>query len=1145
MSQSTTQTTATGHNPDAWQTLKIGAGGFVTGIDVADDGTKVVRTDVNGAYVYDDATQSWRPLVTANSMANLAGMNDTGGSGVYEIQIAASDSSRVYMTYLGQVYRSDDKGQHWTATSLKPIAADSNDNFRTAGQKMAVDPHDPDTVIVGSSRDGLFITHDGGATWAAVASIPTGDWVASLNCYPGVSGIQFDPGSADASGHSQIAYASSYGNGVYMTTDGGASWTHVDGGPTNVYYSAIAADGTYYAIGDNQSSLWQLEDGHWTLLRTTALNNFTNVAIDPFNNDHVVINISSGTPSESLDGGKTWVDSNGGTTGASADQPGWITTIHGWLSSGGLVFDPVEQGKIWLAAGDGVWQGDTSTPFSQLPDGIHWEVKSAGIEELVANDIVVSTSGHPVLASWDRAFFYVDDADTYATDYSVPNGQKFSAGWSLDYASSDPDFVVGLASWWGSQSSGYSTDGGKTWQTFESYPSTVNIGGSIAASTPDNIIWSPANKQAPYYTLDGGKSWHEIDLPGMDSWDALHWAYYLNRTTVTADRVEPNTFYLYHAQGKEGGVFRTTDGGVSWEKVFSGEISSFSTFNAKIQSVPGDAGGLYFTGGHQDGVGSSGQGFFHSTDGGETWAAVPNVTEVYCFGYGASATPDGPPALFIAGFVGGVYGIWQSDDEGHSWANLGTFPDGNLVSVSTISGDPEVYGQVYVGLAGGGYLYLPGHDPIPPTVVDKSGTAEAISSGSESAVAEPVNHAPDADASQAIAVNAGASSSWAALGATDADNDQLGYVVKTGDGPSRGTVELDQKSGTFRYTADRGAAGTDRFIVEISDGKGGVAEQAIEVTVNKGINTTQLGSGLGVWNESTSGALLEGGDMSDLIYGNAGADTLDGGLNGDSMIGGAGDDTYIVDNIADGILETWNQGTDTVKASIEYRLGNHIENLKLTGSGDIDGHGNQFDNHIVGNSGANALNGNIGDDVLDGGAGADRLFGGSHNDTLYGGDGVDVLNGCGGDDIGYGDAGDDRLYGQEGDDSLYGGEGKDMLKGDAGADRLSGGAGKDMFEYRNASESTTGAMDHILDFNTAEGDVINLRQIDANTDRLGDQRFSWIDTEAFHHVAGELRYEVAEGGALLQGDVNGDGKADFALMIEGITDLANAGNILL
>ena len=173
-------------------------------------------------------------------------------------------------------------------------------------------------------------------------------------------------------------------------------------------------------------------------------------------------------------------------------------------------------------------------------------------------------------------------------------------GWSVDYASSNPSVVVGISDWWGVENSGLSLDGGVTWQKFATMPSFAlnSIGGSIAAASESNFLWAPSGNHAPAYTLDGGLTWNIISLPGKTEWSAFHYAYYLDRTTVTADRVQPNTFYLYDVAT---GVYRSTDGGVNWSKVFSGPVSAWSGWNAKIEAVPGKAGELFFTAGPQAG----------------------------------------------------------------------------------------------------------------------------------------------------------------------------------------------------------------------------------------------------------------------------------------------------------------------------------------------------------------------------------------------------------------------------------------------------------------------------------------------------------------------------------------------------------------
>jgi len=125
-----------------------------------------------------------------------------------------------------------------------------------------------------------------------------------------------------------------------------------------------------------------------------------------------------------------------------------------------------------------------------------------------------------------------------------------------------------------------------------------------------------------------------------------------------------------------------------------------------------------------------------------------------------------------------------------------------------------------------------------------------------------------------------------------------------------------------------------------------------------------------------------GGAGNDTVSGGAGNDTLDGGTGNDSLSGGAGDDTYLVDATGDSVIESANEGIDTVQNAVTYTLGAEVENLTLTGSSALSGTGNALDNVLTGNSANNTLTGNLGNDTLNGGAGADTLRGGTGND-LY------------------------------------------------------------------------------------------------------------------------------------------------------------------
>src|SRR5271157_291521 len=221
-----------------WQPLRIGAGGWLVGMDIAPDGTKVVRADTYGAYLW-NGTQ-WQQLVTSTSMP-AADVTVYNAAGVYEIRIAPSNSNRLYMMYNGSVYGSDNKGSTWTKTAFATVTGcDANDNYRINGQKMAIDPANPDVVYAGTTLNGVWYTSNAGAAWAQVSTIPIGG-------AGGITGIAFDPTSGTTAGKTNTVYVCSWGNGVYVSANAGASFTKPTGSPTTVNNATVASDGVYYA----------------------------------------------------------------------------------------------------------------------------------------------------------------------------------------------------------------------------------------------------------------------------------------------------------------------------------------------------------------------------------------------------------------------------------------------------------------------------------------------------------------------------------------------------------------------------------------------------------------------------------------------------------------------------------------------------------------------------------------------------------------------------------------------------------------------------------------------------------------------------------------------------------------------------------
>ncbi|CAB1080839.1 hypothetical protein D1AOALGA4SA_8512 [Olavius algarvensis Delta 1 endosymbiont] len=147
------------------------------------------------------------------------------------------------------------------------------------------------------------------------------------------------------------------------------------------------------------------------------------------------------------------------------------------------------------------------------------------------------------------------------------------------------------------------------------------------------------------------------------------------------------------------------------------------------------------------------------------------------------------------------------------------------------------------------------------------------------------------------------------------------------------------------------------------------------------------------------------------------------------------------------------------------------------------------------------------------------------------------MGGGSGDDILDGGSGDDALSGGEDDDILIGGDGNDELTGGGGTDQLTGGMGADRFEFDDAAGSPPSVPDLVFDFNAMQGDRIDVSGIDAISGTAEHDEFIFVGNDAFSGSAGELRFVHDASDGLLEGDINGDGMADFSIELLGVTSL--------
>ena len=299
-----------------------------------------------------------------------------------------------------------------------------------------------------------------------------------------------------------------------------------------------------------------------------------------------------------------------------------------------------------------------------------------------------------------------------------------------------------------------------------------------------------------------------------------------------------------------------------------------------------------------------------------------------------------------------------------------------------------------------------------------------------------------------------------------------------------------------------------------------------------------------------------GGD--DRLEGGAGNDELDGGIAADELRGGAGSDLayYGLSDAAVRIDLTTGQG-----------FGGHADGDRLFGIENVEG--STRGDTLLGNAADNRLIGREGNDVVAGGDGNDVIVGGDGRDILDGGGGVDILDygsaavpvtvnlatgfvlegafqtdTIAGFERIVGSAFADFLVGSVGANTVSGGAGDDLLEGGLGRDELTGGAGADRFRFHAIAESgnTAATRDLVRDFHRADGDHLDLDNVDASTSTPGDQTLTFIGRNAFT-AEGQVRFFHEGDSTVVEVNTAGGSGADMQVELVGRVQLA-AGDFI-
>jgi len=714
--------------PYAFRSVRIGGGGYVSGLvfHPAERGLYYARTDVGGAYRWDDAAKHWVPLT------DWLGADEANLGGIDSIALDPHDTGRVYLaagTYTtaragnGAILRSHDRGHTFQRIDL-PFKLGGNELGRGNGERLAVDPHDGRILFLGSRTAGLWRSTDNAASWSrvdrfpAVATSPSASAENNWRRQPiGIVFVVFDPASGPSGQPTPVLYAgvSTRETSLFRSTDGGASWSAVPGQPTGLRpnHMSRGSDGNWYLTYGDEPGPDQMHDGavwkytpaddRWIDITPLPRNGqpsgfgWGDIAVDA--HDPQVLMATTFchyTPYDeiyrSTDGGRHWAAVFPRSSFDHANAP-WTRDHHPhWMSD--IAIDPFDPDHVMFVTGYGVWASRDMRAFDH-GGRVHWWFQDNNLEETVPLGLASPAQGaHLLSVVGDLDGFRHADLDVAPLQFAAP--PRYANGYSIDVAGQAPWVVVRSGRIRGpldAVRAAYSLDGAKTWQPFASEPGGQGEGSIAVAADGGGALWFPLDAGSGYVTQDWGKHW--TPAAGLPK-----------AARVFADRVDPRRYYAQDVAS--GALYASRDDGRHFAPV-GGAFDAVAQriyqpprrdTSAVAYAVPGRAGELYV-------IGTRG-GIARGRDDGRLLWQGEAVGAADSLGFGKPAPGRSAPTLFLAGTVAGQRGLFRSIDDGAHWRRINDDAH-QYGEIGQVTGDPRLFGRVYFATGGRGILY---GDPV-------------------------------------------------------------------------------------------------------------------------------------------------------------------------------------------------------------------------------------------------------------------------------------------------------------------------------------------------------------------------------------------------------------------------------------------------
>jgi photosystem II stability/assembly factor-like uncharacterized protein len=603
--------------------------------------------------------------VRPGGVAAWASLGPPGGD-VFDVASSTVDANVVLAglapggSFGGTLYRSSDGGNNWSEVQVLDGTSVFDIEF------------EPDGTAYLGTQDSVRKSTDGGLSWVTLnLGIGANDQVFDVALDPSDSSIIW-AGIADAAGSQPV--------NVMRSTDGGATW--FDRTPPHAPLSGRA------------------------------------IAVDP-NDSNTVIAVFGGD----FGGGEVWVTTDGGDSwmDRSAGLPGnpFNAVVYDGtrlLVGGGLLFgsqfvglyESPDLGVTWTPLHDGTWPvlvvediavdpNDAARIFVAIDgggvnrttdDGVTWQIGVGGSQALAGRSIRFrpGNSQDLFLGTSSLAVFH----STNSGDTFVQSSEGISELdlFSIDANSLNPDEIA--VAFQGQNNGGVlsSTDTGVTW-LLESAPPTRYSNVRFAPDGTLYAISSGPSSVAPegLYRRENNGSWTSLGPDQGPLYESD-----LNTTRFSLNN--PNLILLggadFGVAGFEGTIWRSTDAGQSWTKVF--ESAAGTVERVTDLEIVEDGTDQNMVAAWNSESGDNIGGALRSTDNGASWVDSSAGLPGFFRGPRLCASPTNPQNLFVSAWLSFQSGgLFRTTDGGINWASTGWTTNQTVGDVASHPVDDQTF----------------------------------------------------------------------------------------------------------------------------------------------------------------------------------------------------------------------------------------------------------------------------------------------------------------------------------------------------------------------------------------------------------------------------------------------------------------------